>query len=64
MASIGTRVVGLGNHHTSRTEAGTILDVDREIAEFADESPHVQVAWDSGHTSWVPGDGVKRESEA
>ena len=55
------RVVGLGNHHTARTEGGTVQDVDREIVEHADESPHVQVAWDSGDTTWVCADGVTPE---
>ncbi len=39
MAGIGTRVVGLGNHHTSRTEAGTVRAIDWDAAEHADESP-------------------------
>lgn len=52
------RVVGLGNQHTARTEGGTVQNVDRDIVEHADESPYVQVAWDSGDTSWVCADGV------
>lgn len=62
MAGIGTRVVGLGNHHTSRTEPGTVVDINwRESDEFEDESPHVQVAWDSGDTTWVCAEGVTPE---
>lgn len=61
MSVIGTRVVGLGNVHTARTEAGTVSDVDWEIVEHDDEAPHVQVAWDSGDTSWVCAEGVTPE---
>lgn len=61
MAGIGTRVVGLGNHHTARTEAGTVADINWTMAEHADEAPHIQVTWDSGDTTWICADGVTPE---
>lgn len=61
MAAIGTRVVGLGNHHTARTEAGSIVAIDWEMAESAEDGPHIQIAWDSGDTTWVSAAGVTPE---
>ncbi|WP_328845437.1 hypothetical protein [Streptomyces sp. NBC_00258] len=62
MSVIGTRVVGLGKPHIStRTEAGTVEDVEAELTGDADEVPHVKVAWDSGDTTWISADGVTPE---
>jgi len=59
MGAIGTRVVGLGNHHTARTEAGTVSDIEPDVDRG--ETPHVKVDWDSGDTSWVSANGVTPE---
>lgn len=59
--AIGTRVVGLGNHCTARTEPGTVIDIQSEPPEHPEVSPHVKVAWDSGDTTWVSADGVTPE---
>lgn len=58
MAGINTRVVGLGNAHTARTEAGIVREIEQAVPGYEGETPHVKVEWDSGDTSWVSADGV------